>query len=420
MSPDRGEFLRKTLGPGLLFAGAAVGVSHLVQSTRAGAVYGLSLIVVVIAANVFKYPAFSFGPRYAAATGTSLLEGYRRQGRWALALYAVLTFGTMFAVQAVVTVVTAGLAKSLFELDTNIVTLSGGLIIVCAGLLIAGRYRALDIAMKISVGILTVATIVATILAVPKMDWSGLTLWPTTWDAKTAAFVAPLAGWMPSAVDISVWHSLWTLAKRRDTKHAPTVKQSMLDFDIGYYGTAFLAICFLFLGAAVMQGKPIPATAGGFAASVIGLYTETLGEWSRWLIGGSALLVMFSTTLAVTDGFPRALAALYERFFEAETPGADRESRRARIVYWIAMGAIATGAVIVLQYVKGKDFKWLIDVATALAFLTAPMLATLNHRAVFGPEMPDDARPSQTMRVFSLICIVVLAVFALWWLTIRF
>ena len=30
----------KSLGPGLLFAGAAVGVSHLVQSTRAGADFG--------------------------------------------------------------------------------------------------------------------------------------------------------------------------------------------------------------------------------------------------------------------------------------------------------------------------------------------------------------------------------------------
>jgi len=31
----------KKLGPGLLFAGAAIGVSHLVQSTRAGADFGL-------------------------------------------------------------------------------------------------------------------------------------------------------------------------------------------------------------------------------------------------------------------------------------------------------------------------------------------------------------------------------------------
>lgn len=32
------------LGPGLLFAGAAIGVSHLVQSTRAGADFGWGLI----------------------------------------------------------------------------------------------------------------------------------------------------------------------------------------------------------------------------------------------------------------------------------------------------------------------------------------------------------------------------------------
>ncbi|MFQ5902487.1 MAG: divalent metal cation transporter, partial [Candidatus Binatia bacterium] len=105
---QRRDFL-KALGPGMLWAGAAVGVSHLVQSTRAGASFGLGLVGLVIIANIFKYPAFSFGPRYAAATGTSLLEGYRRQGKWALVLYAFLTLGTMFTIQAVVTVVTAAL-----------------------------------------------------------------------------------------------------------------------------------------------------------------------------------------------------------------------------------------------------------------------------------------------------------------------
>ena len=59
----------KALGPGLLWAGAAVGVSHLVQSTRAGANFGFATLLVILVANVAKYPAFSFGPRYAAATG---------------------------------------------------------------------------------------------------------------------------------------------------------------------------------------------------------------------------------------------------------------------------------------------------------------------------------------------------------------
>ena len=64
------------LGPGLLYAGAAVGVSHLVQSTRAGANYGLLMILVVIAANIIKYPFFKAGPLFAAANKKSLLEAF--------------------------------------------------------------------------------------------------------------------------------------------------------------------------------------------------------------------------------------------------------------------------------------------------------------------------------------------------------
>ena len=97
--------LTKILGPGLLYAGAAIGVSHLVQSTRAGANYGFELLLVLIVANVIKYPFFEFGPRYAAATGNNLITGYRYIGKWALALFAFLTVSTLFAIQAAVTIV---------------------------------------------------------------------------------------------------------------------------------------------------------------------------------------------------------------------------------------------------------------------------------------------------------------------------
>ena len=79
-------FLKK-LGPGLLFAGAAIGVSHLVQSTKAGADYGLGLIWALILVNIFKYPFFQFGPRYALATGESLLSGYKKLGKGILICY---------------------------------------------------------------------------------------------------------------------------------------------------------------------------------------------------------------------------------------------------------------------------------------------------------------------------------------------
>ena len=105
--------LLKKLGPGLLFAGAAIGVSHLVQSTRAGADFGMGLLWALILVNIFKYPFFQYGPRYATATGESLLDGYYKLGKGILIAYAIITLATMFTIQTAVTIVTAGLATSL-------------------------------------------------------------------------------------------------------------------------------------------------------------------------------------------------------------------------------------------------------------------------------------------------------------------
>ena len=72
--------LLKAFGPGLLFASSAIGTSHLVLSTRAGAHHGMVFFWVITGALLFKYPFYEFGPRYANATGESLLEGYKKQG----------------------------------------------------------------------------------------------------------------------------------------------------------------------------------------------------------------------------------------------------------------------------------------------------------------------------------------------------
>ncbi|MBW2457362.1 MAG: divalent metal cation transporter, partial [Deltaproteobacteria bacterium] len=345
---EKGQGLFKALGPGLIFAATAVGVSHLVQSTRAGAGYGVALLGFILLANLIKYPAFRFGPQYSAATGYSLLEGYRRQGRWALIVYGVLTVGTMFTVQAAVTVVTAGLVMATTGIKANPIIISGVLIGICGGLLAAGRYQWLDRITKVLVVVLTLSTLVATVMVLPRVNWGG-PWWLGTGqlDPKTIFFIAALVGWMPSAFDVAVWQSLWTLAKRDATGHAPTMRQSMADFHVGYLGTAFLAVCFVLLGAGVMHGTgtQFSPSAGKFAGQVIGLYAQTLGQWAKPVIGVAATAVMFSTTLAVVDGFPRALSALVERFRGPEQVEKNEEQQtRGRRTYWIALGVMFVGS----------------------------------------------------------------------------
>lgn len=410
----------KALGPGVLFTGAAVGVSHLVQSTRAGAVYGFGLLLIVLLANLAKYPAFRFGPQYAAATNRSLLEGYRRQGIWALVVYGVLTVGTMFTVQAAVTLVTAGLLKFLLGIEVSPLSLSAALILLCAGVLAAGKYHWLDRISKAVVSVLALSTVVATVLVLPRIDWTGLRFWPEVWDAPTVFFVVALAGWMPSAIDVAVWQSLWTLAREKDSGHRPSLRESLFDFHLGYWGTAFLAVCFVGLGAGVMfqSGATLSDTAGGFAAQVVDLYATTLGEWSRPIIALAAFATMFSTTLTVVDGFPRALSVLVARFRGPEQAGEVVEEGGDRVVYWSSMVVLGAGAVAIIWLLLGS-LSAMVDLATTLSLLTAPVLAWLNHRAVLGPEVPKEARPAPWLVRASWLGIVVLGAVAAWYLWLK-
>ena len=90
------------LGPGLVMASAAVGGSHIIASTQAGAIYGWELVSIVILANLFKYPFFRFGVQYTLDTGNTLLEGYRQKGKFYLWLFLALNiFATVINTAAV-------------------------------------------------------------------------------------------------------------------------------------------------------------------------------------------------------------------------------------------------------------------------------------------------------------------------------
>lgn len=425
-------------GPGLLFAGAAVGVSHLVQSTRAGASFGLSMLLVVILANVIKFPGFRFGPQYAAATGHSLIDGYRRQGRWTLVLFTILTAGTMFTVIAVVTLVTAGVGIAVFELQPLLASTVGEtagpaavsalIMVVAAGLLAGGGYVWLDRFIKVVMPVLTVCTLAATVMAVGRIDWSwgAFVPGPAVFDLAGIAFCVALIGWMPAPIDISVWSSLWATARAKHQARKPAPRDVLMDFDIGYWATMILALAFVLLGTGMMfgQGLTFENNPAKFSAQIVDLYTTTLGGWSRPIIGAAAFLVMLSTSVTVIDAFPRVIAALIVQLrlafgppAAAASPGIPLEGDRH--VYRVSFVVLCAGALAILLWGM-SSFTALVDLATTLSFLTAPLLAFFNHRAVHAAEVPRDQQPGAGMTAFSWVSIALQAAFALYFLWYKF
>ncbi len=389
--------LRK-LGPGLLFAGAAIGVSHLVQSTRAGADYGWGLLWALLLVNLFKYPFFQFGPRYALATGESLLDGYYKLGKIFLWLYFFLNIATMFTIQTAVTVVTAGLASNLFEIKTNMIHWSIGVTAVCYSILLIGRYKLLDKVIKVIILILTISSVLAVTIAFFKGNTSLVfsQMFP---NGDSILFLIAFMGWMPAPMDISIWHSIWILEKKTDLKNKFSLKEGIFDFNVGYITTVLLGICFLGLGALVMFGSGLEFSNKGneFAGQLIDLYTSNLGESWYMIIAIAAFTTMISTTITTLDASPRAMSKTIKLLF--------KQKNRDFYIFWITI--LAVGTCLIFLFLL-SEMGLLVQIATVLSFITAPFYAILNYRLVTSNYMPKENHPSLKIKILSLLGIVFL------------
>ncbi len=408
----------KTLGPGILFASTAIGVSHLVQSTRAGADHGFALLWAVILANLFKYPFFEYGSRYANATGTSIIDGYKKIGTWMLALYFIITVGSMFFVTAAVGAVTAGFLDNLFGISATFpghpLLATTLLFLICLGILIIGRFSALDGLIKIIGTALLLSTIAAFIIALvngPVEHVAGFQP-PKIWDGVGIAFIIALMGWMPTAVDLSTWNSLWTLERINQTGYKPSLKETLFEFNLGYWVSAVLSICFVTLGAYIMfgTGQKMPDSSALFANEVVKLYTTTMGQWSYFIIATAAFSIMFGTSIGVFDGYARALERTSELLFFSEEKAA--LMLKDRKVYIISLLVLAVGSYLIIS-LFGSKMKALVDLATSISFLIAPVIAIVNFRLVGKKYLSSEAVPGRWMQILSYSGIIFLTGFSL-------
>tara|TARA_B100001287_G_scaffold35716_1_gene25284 strand:- start:674 stop:1888 length:1215 start_codon:yes stop_codon:yes gene_type:complete len=401
------EFLRK-LGPGLLFAGSAIGVSHLVQSTKAGANFGFGLLWALIIINIIKFPFFQFGPRYAAATGENLLEGYKKLGKVFLKIYMILSFATMFTIQTAVTVVTAAIASSLFGNGINVEIWTLIILFFCFLILLIGKFTLLDKLIKIIILILSTTTLIIVINAFMSLKYNinWVQVFPS--NSYDIIFLIAFMGWMPAPLDVSIWQSIWVVEKQKITPDFE--KKSILkDFNIGYVVTAILAIGFLSLGSLIMYGSNTTLSDNGstFSIQLIEMYTSSIGDWSYFVIGIAALTTMLSTTLTTLDASPRAMNKSIELILD--------KSIESGYNYWITILILGTLIVFLFFTTEMGD---LVKIATILSFTTAPIYALMNYFLICSKYTPVNYRPTIFIHFMSIFGIIFLIVFNIWYISI--
>ncbi|MDG1701583.1 MAG: divalent metal cation transporter [Opitutae bacterium] len=403
--------LLKALGPGILIACAAVGGSHLVWSTRAGAEYGWSLLGLVLLANFLKFPFFYFGQHYTAVTGESLLSGYKRQGSIYLYAFVFINLLTGSINVAAVGMLTASLSMPFLGfLNLELTHLTIFIFLILSGILFLGKYAILDRLSKWIILILTFCTLLAVCLAFfnqsPVIETTTST-GINPFKLASLAFIVGLLGWMPAPIDVSTWSSLWMHSREEQTQHKATPKEVTIDFSIGYSITTLLACLFLALGALTVfgTGNEIPQSGIQFSNHLIQLYTSSIGPYAKPIIILVAFFTMLSTTLACLDGYPRSLATsliLLKNSSNKITTIQNKHYLVTLVLYTI------TASLILLFFVK--NLMSFLSFAATVAFLFSPILAWINLKVMTGSNVPLEHQPRFWIK---LICYVGIAFFTL-------
>ncbi len=401
--------LLNNLGPGLLFASMAIGTSHLVLSTKAGAQYGWIMVIPIVLANVLKYPFFEFGIRYTNVTGKSLIEGYLNRGRGYLWLYAFITLVTTFTILAALYVVTAGLFINLFSIsNAKVSTVALGLFTFICVVLILGRYKFLEISLKFVVTILFIALLVTTFLVIYKGQVTALPGFerPAIFNEAGVLFLIGLIGWMPTAVEASSWLSLWSLEKYKASQK-PGLKEALQEFNSGYFFTALLAIFFLVIGWMTLYGTNtlLSGEAVAFANQVVTLFTTHIGGWAYIFIAVSAFATMFSTCMTAHDAIARVsidILGLLSR---------EKKSYHGRRPYALAIILLAFVNYLVLSAFSA-NMGYLVALATFISFVLAPVVGYMNLRNVMSPDLPAKYHPKRALQLLTYAGIIFLSLFA--------
>lgn len=397
------------LGPGIIMASAAIGTSHLIQSTRAGVNFGLIAIFIVLAANFLRYPFYEYAHRYAAATGDNLLDGYKKLGKFYLWSFLLANVVTATGAIAAVSLVTAALVQYVLFPETSIAFIAAGILLLCWSILLIGRYKWLENSTKILMIILCVSTFAATLIGLASMDFNkSLPPLQSVFDLKSLPFLIALMGWMPASSEVSVWQSLWVQAEAKSRGHAISHKDAMFDFNIGYALIAILACLFVAIGALTLQGQVLADKPADFAGQIVSMYGQLIGSWSIPIVGAAAIATMFSTIFTLVDAYPRSLSMSIGTLF----PHVMQYETKIRQGITIAVAVVA----VLLIAAYSNSLRVLVDAITIIAFLAAPYFGWLNMRCIKTIEN----QPPRWMKILAIVGLIYMISFGLLFLFYKF
>ncbi len=345
-APPKGLALLMVLGPGLMWCGEYIGSGEVILSTRAGAIFGVAVLWVPVAAIFAKFWIGLAGAHYTVATGEGMIDMLGRMPgpkHWVLwPVFVGQICSAMISTAALASAAGAFVGYFLPQVPQQLFAWISVFLVIA--LVWSGLFEALKRVMAVLVGFIILGT-----LAVALSTWPGagaifrglvgfaLPEAPAWFGPEAGAQspwreILPLLGWAAGGFASQVWYTYWVLgagygmAKDRgygnpldaaqlkavtadDAKQIQGWRRVVtLDATTAVVLGIVVTAAFMIAGAGVLGPKAIAPDGPEVALELSHIFSEQWGAWGAHLFVLAGLAAMISTMIGQFAGWPRLLA----------------------------------------------------------------------------------------------------------------
>ena len=312
--------LFRHFGPGMILMMTGIGTSHLVTAPVAGGRFEYALLWCIPIAYAFKYYGFEMAFRFTHATGRSMLDAYATAWKsWPLWYVLITTLFQCIVGQAGRLIAAAAVlyyfCSQHLGLEFPIVVYSLVMGVISVGIILGGRYAAVELVTKIAAGILVLSSVAVYFVNPAPLSSMGQFF---VFDTPQGSWliIAAFLGLLPTGIDVSLQASEWGKAKRvgmgrirgyleanglakqfdpfasgKEDLSVDTAQLSphaleycrrwfkigLWDFRFGHFISFILACIFILLAAVWLYPSEVEGRA--VMGEIARIFTESVGPW---------------------------------------------------------------------------------------------------------------------------------------------
>ncbi len=391
----------KIIGPGFVWAVAAIGSGELIIAAKTGAEYGLAFLWVLWLGLWLKYWIHKGILDITIIKEKSIIDVWKelKFGK-AISFFWMIFFLSMISGLSGLIILASSAIKEIIPFDIKILAFLILVFVVVFSL--KNKYEKLEKIMLVFGLFLFLGTFITLFISPPSLnefiDWDI----PKT-TAGIIVFLSILGWGAGSGADLIIPYSFWTLRKKKillEENLKKRMKIAKWDAILGYLATGIVASVFMMVGSTILKPRNINVEGLDVLKNISIIFTQNFGNWSYWLFMFFVFIIFFSSILGVFSGAKIVFSRLGEITFK-------------RIKNWNLISLIIFSLIPLLVVFFFSKPVILVLIAGTTAALAMPILAFLSIWSLYY-QIPKNLKPNKFYFFNIIFSFIIYLFFAIW------